>query len=344
MNTPLLEGFALEGLDDALRFEDMFLRSDRTNLIKGQTTLSIAKIGSKEIQIATKLNEARLDRATLMFNDRSATNKYWSLTTNIKPCAIDVTVTIDDKEMSLTELLRAQVNATRPADHQISPESFEAVLRSISYLQGSMIMITQHNAVNTDVVESLFDLMISNGAVDVLDTIPKSKQNNMRRIVSFESSPGLEISSMTLNSFDRTKSSYNRGFENLLEAQLENFKRTLSLRAVRVRAEKELAANRANLSEDEINDAMLKISTLRRNAQSWINNWGGVQEIYEVDPEDNAKRVASGRYGPTNVPCAEFVIETESGPTEINLWTRRDAGSVDLDVATKAAEASLDAI
>jgi hypothetical protein len=320
------------------------LRSDRTQLRKDEETGSLAKLGGHEIEVATTLREARLSRASLLWNERD-TNQYYSLTTTIKPCNIDVAVTIDGERMDLKELLRQIVNGTKKADQQISKQQFANLLAARSYLQSSMVMVTQHNGLSESRAEELFDLMRDQGATDVLETIPVDRRNNIQQVVDFGSEPGLEIQSMVLGSVDRSRpEGTGRGFENLVSAQVENFTRILAQHAVRYGLEKELKAKRAKLSVEEIEELQEKIAFYRRAGSTWANNWGGVQEIMRrSDPGDPAaERVATGEFTAVNVPCGDFVVTLNDGSTKtINLWVSRKEAQAEL-MSKQPTEAELD--
>lgn len=316
----------------------MMLRADRTQLRAGEETMSLAKIGGQEVTVYTTLGDARLSRASLLFNERSATNRYFSLTTTVKPCTIEVAVDIDGQRMSLKDLLRAIVNGSKPPEKQVTEQQFNALLAARSYLQNSMVMVTQHNGLSESKATALFDLMIDNGASDVLETIDPSRRNNIRRVVDFGDEPGLKIVAMTLGSVDRNESIYGRGFENLVGAQIENFNRILTQHAVRLELEKKLAAERKDLDAEAIHDLQRKITFYRRAGSTWANNWGGVQEILRIPPgaEEGAvvERVPTGEYSAVNVPCGDFTVETKGESpeqVEVNLWTRKEVAQAELD-------------
>lgn len=331
----------LADLSMALDFDSddlnsMLLRSDRTPLIKDEVTRSLAKISGQEIPVFTTLREARLSRASLLWNDRSPTNQYFSLTTTIKPCNIELEVELDGDRISLQELLRAIINGSKPVEKQISKPAFASLLAARSYLQSTMVMVTQHNGLSKAKAEVLFELMKANGADEALESIKPEKRNNIQRVVDFGKAPGLEILGMTLGSVDRTISQNGRGFESLVSAQIENFQRILTQHAVRHKLEQELAADRAKLSKDEIADRQLRISFFRKAGSTWANNWGGVQEILRLpegmDEGGPADREPTGEYSPVNVPCGDFTVYDNDTEDEVavSLWTPKDEAKAEL--------------
>ncbi len=306
----------------------LFLRSDRTTLIAGETTRSIATLGSNNLEISTALGTSYLNRATLLWNERPGNNGYLSVTTTIKPCPIDITIDAGDETVTLQDFLLSLLNKKRSQENQLSASRFADLLRSIGYLQPNMVMVTNHPGTTKAQAETLFDLMTSAGATDLTETIPVERRNNIQKVVGF-SSGGLRIRSMVIGSMDRSMSTYGNGFENLIGAQVENFRRILANRAARGALEQELNTKKASLSEDDVMNYQQRIRRLRDAGTSWVNAWGGVQEIMRpvegVGDDGEIRREPSGEYAPTHVPCGDFVVVgPDANEVTIDLWATRE--------------------
>lgn len=323
MTTNLLDGLALDLGDFAGGdLTELFVRRDRTQLIAGEETISLAKIGDVEVEITHRLNSARLARATLLLNNRTGRDPYWSFTTNCKPMNLDVWINDGTEKIHLKEFLRRIVNASSRSE--VTPEQFDALLRARNYLQDSMVMITQHNGVLKSVVDDFMDFMEEAGAADVTETTPNARTNDLLRVIDFENRPGLEIISMELGSVDAERYV---GFTDLVNAQVKNISRMLENQAARIAATR--ALNAAEPNSPEANDAKAKVTKYQRAATTWLNNWGGVNPMRGrpegAAPDAEVELVPTGDYAVCSVPCGDFRLKGPNGdPYELSVWAPRD--------------------
>lgn len=324
--TSLAEGLTELSLGD---LTDMFVSENATNLISGTNTVSRATVAGHDVTVNhTLLPGAHLTRATLIYNDRPGTRPYWSVTTNIKNCAIDVSVTDPTGDtITLDDLLRSVVNSTsaNPLD-----DAQWATLRSSRGILGpNMVMMTIHNGTLRSTVEELFTLMARHGAIDVTDTIPRNRRNGITKVMDFGNAKGLPVSRLSLSS---TGEGYD-GFKDLVNAQVANLIRMLNNAMLR----REASAHLKTLAPTDPTylDAADKVAFYRRAASTWLNNWGGAIEIKRIAPDaiddPDATPQPTGEYRVNSVPVGNMTLASGGELIPFDFWANRTEINAELD-------------
>lgn len=321
----LLEKFNLDAdvFSTVVDSPELFETSGTTTMLRvGKRVPYSASINGVSVPAYVTLNSARLTRLSLLRQEQRSTGNEYNLVTGIiKPVQMDVELVIDGQTMSLIDLLHHV--AQQASGKEIAREEFVHTARRIglNFADGMPLFFQQFGASQTG-FDAAIEVFKASGATDVA-----SNMKNPGRIVEAWQHPGdgVEISAFELGTVDRTKSSrykhdgIGQGFLNLVEAQIEQFTRIVSLRrGVRV-LKNELENNTGTLSQAEVKTLNEAIESQRAMSRQWASNWAGAQKRLVM--LKNGSFEEQDMYDPVNAPCGRFTMVVNNSPVEVDLWT-----------------------
>lgn len=311
----LLESFNDTDLLDLIEHPDeMTVLSNTTTIERGVPTPFTSIVNGVSYPFTFLLNSARLTRLTKTVNPKMdlSTNTmggYNVMSGVLSNVDAVVEVEVEGKMIDFNEFLRLMLNARTedPARH-IGAEQFAkaSALAGFRFNQPGMTMLIQHMGASENSFNNVFAAFEAAGAVDGMHTIPQGKINNIRAVRIHK--PGLPISSMEISTADRSKSrSGEHGFQDFVEAGVNNLIRTLSLRmeARLLKAKIGELDDSVDLEERQMLEGELR--NVNRQASSWTTNWGGVQERIQVNDDGTMDRL--GIWDGVQVPCGRFSVE-----------------------------------
>lgn len=282
-------------------------------------------IQGSPVQAVVTLREAQLTRLSHLVQTQKSTGNQYNLVTGIfNPVRFDIELMVDGKKMDMMDVLRAI--AEEVSGGKISEEEFELNCQKIGFqYRTGMPMFFQQFGANLESFQQLLEVFKSNGAVDVFDSIRGEKRRIMSAYAIPRGNPGIPVTSLEVGSMDRSKSErfahdgIGQGFQNLIDAQFEQFVRIVTLRKL-ARTKLEEANNAANADEASLLRAESeKASKMSRQASS---TWGGSQQ--RIVAQANGGFMSEDMYDPANVPCGRFTLELPGGSQEFSLWTNKN--------------------
>lgn len=321
----LLEKFNLDAdvFSTVVDSPELFETSGTTTMLRvGKRVPYSASINGVSVPAYVTLNSARLTRLSLLRQEQRSTGNEYNLVTGIiKPVQMDVELVIDGQTMSLIDLLHHV--AQQASGKEIAREEFVHTARRIglNFADGMPLFFQQFGASQTG-FDAAVEVFKASGATNVA-----SNMKNPGRIVEAWQHPGdgVEISAFELGTVDRTKSSrykhdgIGQGFLNLVEAQIEQFTRIVSLRrGVRV-LKNELENNTGTLSQAQVKTLNETIESQRAMSRQWASNWAGAQKRLVM--LKNGSFEEQDMYDPVNAPCGRFTMVVNNSPVEVDLWT-----------------------
>ena len=321
----LLEKFNLDAdvFSTVVDSPELFETSGTTTMLRvGKRVPYSASINGVSVPAYVTLNSARLTRLSLLRQEQRSTGNEYNLVTGIiKPVQMDVELVIDGQTMSLIDLLHHV--AQQASGKEIAREEFVHTARRIglNFADGMPLFFQQFGASQTG-FDAAVEVFKASGATNVA-----SNMKNPGRIVEAWQHPGdgVEISAFELGTVDRTKSSrykhdgIGQGFLNLVEAQIEQFTRIVSLRrGVRV-LKNELENNTGTLSQAQVKTLNETIESQRAMSRWWASNWAGAQKRLVM--LKNGSFEEQDMYDPVNAPCGRFTMVVNNSPVEVDLWT-----------------------
>ena len=323
--TTLLEKFNLDSelFSTVVDSPELFETSGTTTMLRaGKRVPYSASINGVSIPAYVTLQSARLTRLSLLKQEQRSTGNEYNLVTGIlKPVQMDVELVIDGESISLIDLLHHF--AQQASGKEIAREEFVHTARRIglNFADGMPLFFQQFGASEAG-FNNAIELFKAAGAQDV-----RGNMKNPGRIVQAWQHPGdgIEITAFELGTVDRTKSSrfkhdgVGQGFLNLVEAQIEQFTRIVSLRrGVRV-LKTELENNTSTLSQADVKKLNEAIESQRAMSRQWASNWAGAQKRLVM--LKNGSFEEQDMYDPVNAPCGRFTLTVDNSPVEIDLWT-----------------------
>jgi|694.fasta_scaffold29751_8 hypothetical protein len=282
-------------------------------------------IQGQNVQAVVTLREAALTRLSHLVQTQKSTGNQYNIVTGIfNPVRFDIELMIDGQKMDMMEVLRTI--AEEASNAKISAEEFELNCQKIGFqYRTGMPMFFQQFGANLEEFQTLLEVFKENGAVDVYEQIRGEKRRIMSAYAMPRGNAGIPISSLEVGSMDRTKSErfaydgIGQGFQNLIDAQFEQFVRIVTLRKLaRVKLEEANAAPNADMAS-LLRSESEKASKMSRQASS---TWGGSQQ--RIVAQANGGFVSEDMFDPANVPCGRFTLDLAGGAREISLWTNKN--------------------
>lgn len=286
----------------------------------GTTTLRVdkrvpygASINGVSVPAYVTLREAKLTRISLLEQQQVTSGRnYWLATGIFKPVRMDIELVIDGQTMSLVDFLFHV--AQTASSNQVDREVFLHNSRKIGFNFGEgMPLFFQQFGASSDGFKALADAFRSAGARDVIPTI-----NNPGRIkAAYEHATGVPVTSFELGTVDRSKSPRNQGFQNLVDAQVEQFTRILSLRK-ESKLLKTQIENNSELTQEQIKKINEQSNLLLNMSRQWASSWSGAQKRIV---NQNGTFVEQDMYDPTSAPCGRFTMVVNGTEVPVDLWS-----------------------
>lgn len=312
-------------------------RSNTTRLTVGKEVPYTCSMNGVTVNGFVTLKSARLTRLSLLEQTMASdpNNKYWLATGIMNPVDMNIEIIVDGQRINMVDLFH-QITE-KAAGTSISREDFIANASKIGLkFTSGMPMFFQQFGANKDNFKGIIDVFKAHGAEDVIESI----RNNTGSIkVAYALKAGLPVTSFEVGTVDRKQSArfahngVGQGFLNFLDAQFDQLTRIVSLRkSARVKLAQTL---QDGLSENEIVALKESAKVDSNMAGQWPSNWGGAQKrLVRLKSGFEEQNV----FDPVSVPCGRFTVVQSTGePYEVDLWTNKKAGIV--DVSTPAVNA-----
>ena len=317
----LLEMFGLDaGVFGAVaETPEVFERTSTSAMLQvGKKVPYSASINGVKVPAYVTLKSARLTRLSMLEQKSAATGNDYNLVTGIfKPVDLDIEVLVDGETINLVDLMHKFAVAASGKD--MTRDEFVLAARNIGLnLTGGMPLFWQQFGASADGFRAAVAAFRDAGAQDVI-----SNMKNRGRIVAAYQHPGdgVEVTAFELGSVDRTKSSRHafdgigQGFLNLVDAQIEQFTRIVTLRKSAATLRSEMNANTGTWTQEQIRKANGLIENYEKMSKQWQSNWAGAQQrIVALDSGGFEKQ---NIYDPVNAPCGRFTMNG----LEVDLWT-----------------------
>jgi len=332
MTINLLEKFGFEPdlfssvIDNPEWFETS---SSNTTLRVGKEISYSATLNGKAVQAFVTLHSAKLTRLSLLKQDQVATKKSYYLATGIlNPVKMDIELLIDGTRMNIIDVLfdLAKQSSNNPS---ITREEFLVTARKMGFnFQEGMSLFFQQFGADYDSFASAIASFKEAGAIDVLPTIKKPG----RIKAAYQLNKGVDITSFELGTVDRSMSTRNQGFQNLVDAMIEQFTRIVSLRKEARILMVEVEKNAGSWKTEKTELVNAQVQSLLAMSRQWTSNWAGAQQRILTD--DNGNQTKENTFDPVNAPCGRFTMVINDSPVEVDLWSnsaranKADGGSV----------------
>jgi hypothetical protein len=306
MNTTLLADLTAD-LADIGDFEDDALHSSSATLTfkRDEPVVYPVLLGGTEIEANTTLRSAALRRLTIAENQyRDSDQMYWQVSGDLTGVGFDTMLKIGDENISLVELLRRiYVTVAKIDSNGMTLADFSARVRNLGFRYNQDgTLLWQHFGAEKSAYDEAVAFMLANGAFDDTGNHDPARLNRIKKIVKFdETNPGLQVVSMEVTASDRGQSRTQQGFENLVEASVESFKRSLKLRAQRRLALSKMEAAQADGKAAEADQFRSIANHMQRNSTSWSSNLAGVQQRRQITPEGEIVAIGEDESSPVNV-------------------------------------------
>jgi hypothetical protein len=337
MSTNLLEKFSLDtdlfgtAIDNPEWFESS---STTTTLRVGKEVAYSATLNGKPVQAFVTLHSAKLTRLSLLQQNQISTgDPYWLATGILNPVKMDVEVLIDGVRMNIIDLM-FEIAKQSSNNNSITREEFLVTARKMGFnFQDGMSLFFQQFGADYDKFAEAIGHFKQAGAVDVLPKIKTPK----RIKAAYQLDKGVEITSFELGTVDRSKSTRNQGFLNLVDATFDQFTRIISLRKEARILMAEAEKNAGNWKTEKMDAVKVKIDELLNMSKQWTSNWAGAQQ--RIVTQEGGSLKTENIYDPVNAPCGRFTMIVDGNPVEVDLWTNSARANKSEDsTATSTAE------
>lgn len=331
-------GFGSEDFDFLASSPEEFVPAGHTLRIPiGQRTSFLASINGHEVEAVCRPTRMILNRVSLTEQKSPRTGlMYKSISGTMNPVAATWSVYIKTKdeklvEVPLEEFMRQQVNLGRPQD-PYNPQRFNDLLRNVGMRFGSeMVLLWQHMGANEERARDLLELCQSQGAKQQVQKM--EEPGRIQSVFKFEErGAGLEVTSFELGlRVDRSESRTGQGFQDPIDAMIENLKRSNAMRKKARGLQIELD-KAPDLDKEQRDGAQAVIDGLRRASTSYMNNIAGSQESITVD--DDGTMTRTGQWFPVSAPMGRFTVKVDGEEKVIDLWKSPDDNAtaiVDID-------------
>lgn len=319
MTINLLEKFELDNdlFGAVIDNPDWFESSSTTATLRvGKEIQYTASLNGKPVQAFVTLHSAKLTRLSLLQQTQISTgDPYWLATGIFNPVKMDIDLLIDGNRMNMVDVL-FEVAKQSSGNPNITREEFLVTARKMGFnFQDGMSLFFQQFGANYDKFAEAIGHLKKAGAVDVL---PKIKKPG-RIKAAYQVDKGVEITSFELGSVDRSKSTRNQGFLNLVDATFEQFTRIVALRKEARLLSIEAEKNAGTWKSDKTEQVKQRIQELLDMSKQWTSNWSGAQQ--RIVTQDNGSLKPENIYDPVNAPCGRFTMVIDGEPVEVDLWT-----------------------
>jgi hypothetical protein len=293
-----------------------------TSLFEGQGTTTLrldkrvpynASINGTSVPAYVTLREAKLTRISLLEQQQVTSGRnYWLATAIMKPVKMDVELVIDGETMSLQQFMKHVAQAA--SNSEMSMEEFLHNARRIGFnFEEGMPLFVQQFGANIEGFKALVENFKAAGAKDVISNI----KTPGRIKAAYELGSGVPVTAFELGTVDRSKSPRNQGFLNLVDAQIEQFQRILSLRKEAKILREQLEVKK-DLNQEQIKKINERSGELMNLSRQWASSWSGAQKRIV---NDNGSYVSQEMYDPVSAPCGRFTIIANGAEVEIDLWS-----------------------
>ena len=316
MSNNLLSKFGLDAelFSAVADTPEVFETTGRTTTLHlGRRIPFKGSINGIEVPAYATLHEASLTRMSVIEQKSPYTNEMYKIVTGIfKPVKMTVEVVVDGETMTLPELLRATVNATasKPVDEAKFLQT--ASMLGLKFEDGMPLLFQQFGASEAG-IQNAFAAFKDAGAVDVLSTM----DNRGNIITAYAHETGVPVTSFEIGTVDRKQSRTGQGFLNLVDAQVDQFSRIVSLRK-KASELSGMVTTQTDWSQDKIKKAEATLKVLRDMSRQWTTNWAGAQQIIQIDEGGNP--VKKDQYAAVNAPCGRFTMVINGQSVAVDLW------------------------
>jgi hypothetical protein len=336
MSINLLEKFDLNSdlFGTAIDNPEWFETSSSTTTLRVGKEISYpATLNGKAVQAFVTLHSAKLTRLSLLKQDQVSTKKsYWLATGILNPVKMDIEVMIDGTRMNIVDVL-FEIAKQSSNNSTITREEFLVTARKMGFnFNEGMSLFFQQFGANYDAFAEAITSFKEAGAVDVLPTIKKPG----RIKAAYQLNKGVDISSFELGSVDRSMSTRNQGFLNLVDAIFEQFTRIISLRKEARILMAEIEKNAGSWKTEKTELANKQVQSLLAMSRQWTSNWAGAQQRIITDETGNQSK--ENTYDPVNAPCGRFTMIINDSPVEVDLWTNSARANKTDDVSVSPSE------
>jgi hypothetical protein len=268
-------------------------------------------INGVEIPSSVTLREASLSRISVLRQKSPYTGKEYYLVTGVmNPVKLDLSVTLDGQEMSITDLLYKFVTEGGKTVDRDKFELQHLAGLGLNFTNGMPLFFHQFGA-NEDGFKHAINAFKAAGAVDVTGRI----ENPGRIVAAYQHKTGVPVTAFELGTTDRSKSRTNQGFINLVDAAFDTYQRVTALRLQANIIETKMA----DLPQAKIKDAQEKKDKLMQLSRQWVSNWAGSQQRITVTPSGAKEK--QDIYDPVNAPCGRFTLSVNGSDVACDLWS-----------------------
>lgn len=336
MSTNLLEKFNLDtdlfgtAIDNPEWFESS---SSTTTLRVGKEVPYSATINGQPVQAFVTLHSAKLTRLSLLQQTQISTgDPYWLATGILNPVKMDIELLIDGNRMNIIDVM-FQIAKQSSNNSSITREEFIVTARKMGFnFQDGMSLFFQQFGANYDKFAEAIGHFKSAGAVDVLPKIKKAG----RIKAAYQLDGGVEVTAFELGTVDRSKSTRNQGFLNLVDATFEQFTRIISLRKEARVLMAEAEKNVGTWKPEKTETVNKRVQELMDMSRMWTSNWAGAQQ--RIVTQEGGSLKEENIYDPVNAPCGRFTMVIGGNPVEVDLWTNSARANKSSDDSTSGTE------
>lgn len=300
-----------DGVSDTTLFEG----SGTTTLTLGKRVPYTATINGMSVPAYVTFNGGSLTRMSLLQQQQVSSGKdYWLATMIFNKVKFDIDLMIDGKTMSLVDFLHHV--AQQASGKTIDRDEFNLIARRIGFnFDEGMPLFVQQFGASFDGFKNAVDAFKAAGAEDALKSIAAEKRGRIKAAYSHQG--GVPITQFELGSVDRAKSPRNQGFQNLVDAQIEQFTRIVGLRK-QARVLRSEIENAKGWSQDKIKTAQAKVDELNKLSRQWVSSWSGAQQRIV---NNGGIYTPENQYDPVNAPCGRFTMVIGGNEIPVDLWT-----------------------
>lgn len=301
-----------------------------TTLRRGVRTPYDASFNGFKIPSYVTLKSGRLTEMRLINHYQVADNNRhsWLVEGIMMDVKLDVEVIFDGVTYSLPEFMR-QMNI-EASGKDISETEFNHYLRRIGFkFDEGMPLFFQHFGANENSFNEVANLMIDNGGSNT-----SAKFKKYERLEKAFSHPGIPVTEIEISSADRSKSTRNQGFLNLVDAQIDQLNRIMSHRKAAAVFQQQAEEGSLNgMTQTQIKALQEKAKIENDLAGMWRASWGGAQKRLI---QEKGKLIEDNLYDPTKIRTGRFMLALDGQSVPVDLWTNKSTANTSGTATTVA--------